>query len=176
MSDSRPYIQSWWKTFLDFLWDGGYRSTIVFAVVLGAINITVFSNEICKPMPASLDNPKNQPVPAQPNPICAKYFELALMVVGGYLGLSTAKTNRTPVSGLKPTGDDAAITPQTPSPDQPGTSSPAPGAVQNGPSTEQAVSDGADTRLHADNPDNQEPGPQQVNQQLSGFSRGGGGA
>lgn len=114
---------SWWKQWLDFLYDGGFRSTIVLSVTLGAIGITVFSSKVCEPVPTQMlppqqslrpagtlpppppapgspQTPAQQPtstpagsaqpilVPAQPNPICNKYFELAFMVIGGYLGLS----------------------------------------------------------------------------------------
>lgn len=253
-----PSTQSWWKTFLDFLWDGGYRSTIVFSVTLGAIGITVFSDEICRPMPASVVQPEriaptpksdstqeakrsnptdksktnpqsntgqtSTPVPqpqqqqqlvaagtqlqqqlvvAQPNPICGKYFELAFMVVGGYLGLSVPKINRTPDSDIiNPGGGGSSggsavvpirngseavnpgvvtdapsvITTQTPSPDQPGPTSPAPGAVHPLQSPPAAVGGGGDARSQADNPDNPQPGLQQASQQLPGFSRGGGAA
>jgi hypothetical protein len=151
MPDSQPTTQSWWKTFLDFLWDGGYRSTIVFTVTLGAIGITVFSDKLCRPMPTSaiqpepiaapvksepiadlgkpkpkadLDNPlastpgvpqlQQTIVAMQPNPICGKYFELAFMVVGGYLGLSTPKNTRTPVLGTKPQDEDKPVDPNDP--------------------------------------------------------------
>lgn len=153
MPDSHPTTQSWWKTFLDFLWDGGYRSTIVFTVTLGAVGITVFSDKLCRPMPTSVvqpepiaapvkfepiadpgkPKPKAEPdkplastpgvpqlqqtvVATQPNPICAKYFELAFMVVGGYLGLSLPKSTRTPVNGTKPQDEDNPVDPNDPLP------------------------------------------------------------
>ena len=226
--NSSPNTQSWWKTFLDFLWDGGYRSTIVFTVTLGAIGITVYSDKLCRPMPTSVQPEpiaapvKSEPiaatgkppaatpgvpqlqqtvVAAQPNPICGKYFELAFMVVGGYLGLSTPKSTRTPPQGTNPQEENESVdpnnllpsdnqnqgegaevtphvpsltTPQAPSPEQPVSSSPAPGSVQTVRSPAEAVSDGGEGRLQSDNPDNQQPEPQQINQQLPGFSRSGG--
>ena len=131
MSDPKRVTQSGWKTFLDFLWDGGFRSTIVLSVTLGAIVITVGSDKFCRSVPLEVpipvesmtsanptpadqrpvSAPRNTDAPiqaatqqiimvsAQPNPICAKYFELAFMVVGGYLGLSTPKSVRTGSQG-----------------------------------------------------------------------------
>jgi len=136
-----------WKQFLDFLYDGGYRSTIVFSVTLGAIFITANSDRFCQPIstrvvplqqpnlpvgekaPPAVPNgaagvqQKPQPlaqvaslqptlVATQPNPICNKYFELAFMVVGGYLGLSLP-------SNQKSEKGDPAPAP-TPPPPQPG--------------------------------------------------------
>lgn len=118
MSDDRSGQSGPLKTILDFLWDGGYRSTIVFAVTVGAIVITANSRNFCyvesRGVPqqtaavASSADPgkavQNQQVaagqasaviPVEPNPICAKYFELAFMVIGGYLGLAQPKTTRT---------------------------------------------------------------------------------
>lgn len=219
MPDPQPASQSGWKTFLDFLWDGGYRSTIVFTVTLGAIGITVYSDKLCRPMPTSVEPepigatgkpPAATPgvpqlqqmvVAAQPNPICGKYFELAFMVVGGYLGLSTPKATRTPPQGTKRQDEDEPVepndphpsksqsqgegaevalnvpnvtTPQAPSPEQLVSSSPVLESVQTVRSPAEAVSDGGEGRLQSDDPDNQQSEPQQINQQLSGFSRSGG--
>lgn len=209
MTNSSPNTQSWWKTFLDFLWDGGYRSTIVLTVTLGAIGITVYSDKLCRPMPTAVQPPAATPgepqvVAAVPNPICGKYFELAFMVVGGYLGLSTSKTTRTQPPGTQPpnggepggpsvpppinnqiqeegAGDTTpgpnVTTTQTASPEQPPVpTSPAPGAVQTVLPPAEAVGGDGDARSQADNPDNPQPGLQQASQQLTGFSRGGGGA
>lgn len=129
---SEPVAQSWWKEFLDFLWDGGYRSTIVLAITIGAIVLTIGNKNFCPVVPA--DNPKAAPSLSQPksqasaeatqansdakatdsaqtaatpeptvvilqsNPICAKYFELTFMVVGGYLGLSLPSSKRSAIS------------------------------------------------------------------------------
>ena len=134
MSDDRSGQSGLWKTFLDFLWDGGYRSTIVFAVTLGAIVITMNSGSFyyvdsggvsqqADVKSSSADRvaagqgqqaaASQQPavIAAQPNPICAKYFELAFMVIGGYLGLSQPKTTRTSPQAGQASPSDAASSP-----------------------------------------------------------------
>ncbi len=129
---------SGWKEFLNFLWDGGFKSLIVLATIVGAVLITLNNERVClvviTPTPTSTPTPSSTPTPTstqtpnptstqtqtrnststpsstptptrnststptpdpsttsliQPNPICSKYFELAFMVLGGYLGLST---------------------------------------------------------------------------------------
>jgi len=77
--------RSWWTELLNFLWDGGFKSLIVLVTLGGAVWITVDNNRICKEAPTS--NSTSTPL-VQPNPICARYFELVFMIVGGYLGLS----------------------------------------------------------------------------------------
>lgn len=231
MPDSQPATQSGWKTFLDFLWDGGYRSTIVFSVTLGAIAITVGSDKFCRALPPELPQPvasmpSGNPTPAvqqpiapgqkpsapiqaaiqqptvvvaQPNPICTKYFELAFMVVGGYLGLSMPRGARTPVQpsdpsdingdgethdgvGSPPRGAQIPTAKQTAQGSQTDpaelneSGSQVLGAVRTGPSPAEAEGGGGDARSQADNPDNPQPGLQQASQQLPGFSRGGGAA
>lgn len=200
MPDPKLGTQSAWKTFLDFLWDGGYRSTIVFSVTLGAIVITVGSDKFCRAMPPELpqsvapmsqgQNPKalilgatQQPtvVVAQPNPICAKYFELAFMVVGGYLGLAMPKGSRTPSRPSDFSGTDGDGEPangierpptdsQSPPSNQTGRGSRAEpvepnesgsklfGAVRVRPSPVEGVSGGGDARVQPADPDKPEPG------------------
>ena len=229
MPDPQPATQSGWKTFLDFLWDGGYRSTIVFSVTLGAIAITVGSDKFCRALPPELPQPVasmpsanptpalQQPVSpgqkpsapiqaaiqqptvvvAQPNPICAKYFELAFMVVGGYLGLSIPKGARTPVQpsdssntngegettdgvGSSPRGAQILPAKQTAQGSQTDpaelneSGSQVLGAVRTGPSPAEGVSGGGDARIQPADPDKPEPGLQQGSQPPPGFSRGGG--
>jgi hypothetical protein len=75
-----------WKEFLDFLYDGGFRSSIALIISIGAIWITLENDKICKGAPSQEGGETIALV--QPNPICSKYFELTFMIVGGYLGLS----------------------------------------------------------------------------------------
>lgn len=91
---------SWWKEFLNFLWDGGFKSLIVLVTLAGAVWITVDNDRICKGAPTSNSNSTSL---VQPNPICAKYFELVFMIVGGYLGLSVPSSVN---SNLKTTNTD----------------------------------------------------------------------
>lgn len=79
-----------WNELLNFLWDGGSRSIIVFTFAVGSIYITLNNQKICPGMPSVNPNreSKSDVVLVQPNPICSKYFELIFMVIGGYLGLS----------------------------------------------------------------------------------------
>lgn len=180
-TEIRPANESQWKIFLDFLWNGGYRSTIVFSVTLGAIGITVFSDTICKPMPTSSGQSTSQPLQLQPNPICAKYFELAFMVVGGYLGLSTANSKRTepdkdttPTEGGGSSGNDKPnnnnqITRQ---PQQQESSSTPATAVLTDESHSEAFNQGGRARGPVDPPEDQQP--QQASQDISGASPSGG--
>ena len=147
---------------------------------------------------APIQAPIQQPtvVVAQPNPICAKYFELAFMVVGGYLGLSTPKGARTPVepsgssgeSGEREHNDGIGSPPritqiqpseqiaqgsQTEPAELNESGSLVPGAVRTGPSPAEGVSGGGDARIQPADPDKPEPWLQQGNQPPLGFSRGG---
>jgi hypothetical protein len=103
MTNNGKDESSGWKEFLNFLWDGGFKSLIVLATLVGAILITLNNERVCQGVPTSTA-PTPTPTPTrnststpstattppliQPNPICSKYFDLAFMVVGGYLGLS----------------------------------------------------------------------------------------
>ena len=78
---------SWWTELLNFLWDGGFKSLIVLVTLGGAVWITVDNDKICKGAPTSTSTSTSTAL-VQPNPICARYFELVFMIVGGYLGLS----------------------------------------------------------------------------------------
>jgi len=94
---------SWWKEFLNFLWDGGFKSLIVLVTLVGAVWITVDNDRICKGAPTSTPTSTSTAL-VQPNPICARYFELVFMIVGGYLGLSVPSNVN---SNLKTTKTDS---------------------------------------------------------------------
>lgn len=92
--------KGWWRAFLIFLWQGGFRSLIVLVVVIGAILIAWNNDKVCQGVPTSQilapqakDGAENATTKSeitliQPNPLCDRYYELTLLVVGGYLGLS----------------------------------------------------------------------------------------
>jgi hypothetical protein len=113
-----------WNEFLNFLWDGGSRSIIVLTFAAGSIYITLNNQKICPGMPSINPNreSKGDVALVQPNPICAKYFELIFMVIGGYLGLSlprgmkssTPETPVTPVTPVTPETPETPVTPETP--------------------------------------------------------------
>ncbi len=105
---------SGWKAFLNFLWDGGFKSLIVLVTLGGALWITVNNDKICKGVPNSNSDSASL---VQPNPICSKYFELVFMVVGGYLGLSTpssTNSNSTTTNTDPKNSNSSANQPETP--------------------------------------------------------------
>ena len=123
---------SWWKQFLDFMYGGGFRSLIVLVVASGAVFITVRNNSVCEGVPASLppetgEGSSQNITLVQPNPICSKYFELAFMVIGGYLGISRPSSDSLPNGGSR---DSDPVPPPNPDPDPDPDPVPAPEATQ----------------------------------------------
>jgi len=83
---------SGWKQFLDFLWNGGFRSVIVLTVIVGAGWITVDNQKICPNVPTTKGS--GDSVALVSNPTCSKYFDLVLAIIGGYLGLSLPNSSQ----------------------------------------------------------------------------------
>jgi hypothetical protein len=83
-------LDSGWKQFLDFLWNGGFRSVIVLTVIVGAGWITVDNQKICPNVPTTTGSKDG--IALVSNPTCSKYFDLVLAIVGGYLGLSLPRS------------------------------------------------------------------------------------
>ena len=107
------------NSIIKFLDHNGMRPIIALIVIIGALVITLKSDKICVvqveyPQASSTSSGTQPQIIFRDNPVCSKYFEIAALVLGGFLGLAEPGKSRRPgKSGISESEDEPAREQQT---------------------------------------------------------------